>query len=420
MMKVLHIAWKDLIVTFRDRAALILMLAAPFVLTLGMGFITGRFSGGSGDTSGVRYIPVILVNLDDGELGDALVSIFTSEELRDLVEPTLTADLASARQQIDDDQAAAAVIIPAGFSAGVLQPAAGGGSSQAASIELYISPARPTTAAIIRSIVEGFLSQVETGRIGGEVAVSQLIASGRLAPEEAMSAGIEIGSRLGSDPAATALITVRSVSGQAEEQAPFDPLAYLAPGMALLFLMYTVSLGGSSLLAEQREGTLQRMRTTPTSSSQVLGGKLFGVYLTGVAQLVILISASALLFRIDWGRPLDVFLLVLAVVAGAAGWGTLLAAISKTPTQASSMGMALMLTFGILGGSFFGGAQLPLPMEILSKITPNAWGLAGFTTLALGGTLGDILPSIGPLLVMGAILFAIAVVLFRRRGLGRG
>jgi len=235
-----------------------------------------------------------------------------------------------------------------------------------------------------------------------------------------MSAGIEIGSRLGSDPAATALITVRSLSGQAEEQAPFDPLAYLAPGMALLFLMYTVSLGGSSLLAEQREGTLQRMRTTPTSSSQVLGGKLFGVYLTGVAQLVILISASALLFRIDWGRPLDVFLLVLAIVAGATGWGTLLAAISKTPTQASSMGMALMLTFGILGGSFFGGAQLPLPMEILSKITPNAWGLAGFTTLALGGTLGDILPSIGPLLVMGAILFAIAVVLFRRRGLGRG
>src|SRR3990170_484539 len=142
MMKVLHIAWKDLIVTFRDRAALILMLAAPFVLTLGMGFITGRFSGGSGDISGVRDIPVILVNLDDGELSEALVSIFTSEELRDLLEPTLTADLASARQQIDDDQAASAVIIPAGFSAGVLQPAAGGGSSQAASIELYISPAR--------------------------------------------------------------------------------------------------------------------------------------------------------------------------------------------------------------------------------------------------------------------------------------
>lgn len=414
MNKVLHIAWKDLIVTFRDRAALILMLAAPFVLTLGMGFVTGRFSSGSGDISGVRDIPVALVNLDDGELGAALVSVFTSEELTDLLEPSLTDDLVAARRQVEEDQAAAAIVIPAGFSAGIFQPGA------AASIEVYTNPARPTTAAVVRSIVEGFLSQVETGRIGGEVTVTQLIASGRLTPQEAPAAGLEIGSRLASDPGATALIDVRNVSGATEEPARFDPLAYLAPGMALLFLMYTVSLGGSGLLAEQREGTLQRMRTTPTSGSQVLGGKLFGVYLTGVAQMVILISASALLFQIDWGRPLDVLLLVLAVVAGATGWGALLAAVSKTPTQASSIGMALMLAFGILGGSFFGGVQLPLPMEILSKITPNAWGQDGFIALALGGALSDILPSIASLLVMGAVLFSIAVVLFRRRGLARG
>ncbi len=414
MNKVLHIAWKDLIVTFRDRAALILMLAAPFVLTLGMGFVTGRFSSGSGDISGVRDIPVALVNLDDGELGAALVSVFTSQELTDLLEPSLTDDLVAARRQVEEDQAAAAIVIPAGFSAGIVQPGA------AASIEVYTNPARPTTVAVVRSIVEGFLSQVETGRIGGEVTVTQLIASGRLTPQEAPSAGIEIGSRLASDPGATALIDVRNVSGRTEEPARFDPLAYLAPGMALLFLMYTVSLGGSGLLAEQREGTLQRMRTTPTSGSQVLGGKLFGVYLTGVAQMVILISASALLFQIDWGRPLDVLLLVLAVVAGATGWGALLAAVSKTPTQASSIGMALMLAFGILGGSFFGGGQLPFPMEILSMITPNAWGQDGFVALALGGALSDILPSIASLLVMGAALFSIAVVLFRRRGLARG
>jgi ABC-2 type transport system permease protein len=321
---------------------------------------------------------------------------------------------------VNDDQAAAAVIIPAGFSASVLAPATDGESEPVVSVELYPNPARPTTSAVIRSIVEGFLSQVETGRIGGTVAVSQLIASGRLSPQEALSAGMEIGSRLASDPVSHAPITVRSVSGEQQAETEFDPLAYLAPGMALLFLMYTVSLGGSSLLAEQREGTLQRMRTTPTSNTQVLGGKLFGVYLTGVAQLMILISASALMFQIDWGRPLDILLLVLATVAGATGWGTLLAAISKTPPQASTMGMALMLAFGILGGSFFGGAEWPLPMEILSKITPNAWGLDGFAALALGGTLVDILPSIGSLLVMGGVLFAIAVVLFRRRGLARG
>jgi hypothetical protein len=32
---------------FRDRAALTFMLLAPFLLTIGMGFVTGRFSGNS-------------------------------------------------------------------------------------------------------------------------------------------------------------------------------------------------------------------------------------------------------------------------------------------------------------------------------------------------------------------------------------
>lgn len=40
MTKLLTIGWKDLRLMFRDRAALILMLAAPFALTLGMGMIT--------------------------------------------------------------------------------------------------------------------------------------------------------------------------------------------------------------------------------------------------------------------------------------------------------------------------------------------------------------------------------------------
>ena len=50
-----------------------------------------------------------------------------------------------------------------------------------------------------------------------------------------------------------------------------------------------------------------------------------------------------------------------------------------------------MLTFGILGGSFFDLAMMPAWFRWISKITPNAWGLDGFTTLALGGGLADIL-----------------------------
>ena len=44
MKKVFRIGFKDLQIIFRDRTALIMMLVAPLVLTLAMGFVTGSFS----------------------------------------------------------------------------------------------------------------------------------------------------------------------------------------------------------------------------------------------------------------------------------------------------------------------------------------------------------------------------------------
>jgi ABC-2 type transport system permease protein len=60
---------------------------------------------------------------------------------------------------------------------------------------------------------------------------------------------------------------------------------------------------------------------------------------------------------------------------------------------------------------------MPQWLVMLSKITPNAWGLDAFSTLALGGQLGDILVPVAALLVMCAVLFTIAVLLINRRGI---
>jgi ABC-2 type transport system permease protein len=76
-----------------------------------------------------------------------------------------------------------------------------------------------------------------------------------------------------------------------------------------------------------------------------------------------------------------------------------------------------MLIFGILGGSFIQLNQMPPLVQTLSKITPNAWGLDGFTTLALGGTLPSLVEPLTALLIMGAVLFGIAVMLFNRNGI---
>ena len=419
MLKTFLIGIKDLRLAFRDRAALILMLAAPFVLTLGLGLVTGRFSGNN--NSGLSDIPVIIINLDNDQLGNALVDTFNSKELADLMEPAIGSDPEAARQLIDDDEAAAVVIIPEGFTRSII-PQQGDFNNpdavrDAVKIEVYANPSRPTGAGIVKSIVDEFLSRVNEGSLSGSVSILQLMASGRITPQQAEAAGLAMNQQLQTNAVDNTLaITINSSTADGEE-VKFDILAYLAPGMALMFLMYTVSYGGRSILAEKTQGTLPRLLVSPTSASQILGGKVFGIFLTGAAQMLILIGASSLLFQLKWGDPIGVIVLVFAAVFGATGWGMFITALARTPAQVANVGMSITLIFGIMGGSFISLDQMPPAIQTFSKIAPNSWALDGFTTLGLGGTLADLSSPIAALLTMGTVLFLVSVVLFGKKNL---
>lgn len=416
MRKLFLIGFKDLKVIFRDRAALIFMLLAPFLLTVGMGFVTGRFSGRS---SGLADIPVVIVNLDKEELGNALADVFSSQELADLMEPTAASDLEAARRLIDEDQAAAAVIIPEGFTRSIIPPDGrlsdlNSAMTEPVKIEVYTNPSRPTSAGVINAIVDEFLARVEDSRISGITSIAGLIQAGLLDPQSALREAQTLFAN--SEQTESTAIRLKT-NNEGAEAVDFDILAYMAPGMALLFLMYTVSYGGRSILAERSQGTLPRLLVSPTSTTQVLAGKIFGIFLTGVAQLGILILASSVFFGVKWGDSLGLAVLILAAVFGATGWGMLITALARTPGQVASIGSATMLIFGILGGSFISLDQMPAFVRTLSRITPNSWGLDGFTTLALGGTITNLIEPVAALLVMGAVLFAMAVALFNRNGI---
>ena len=180
-----------------DTAALVLMLVAPFALTLGMGFVTGRFSGAA--SSGVSDIPVVVVDQDQGQLGVGLLDLLQSEDLAPLVSVTVEGDPATARQAVDEDRAAASILIPPGFSQSITSAEGGTVPGEVAQITLYTNPARPTSVGVIKTIVDGFLGQVEVVRAGTQVAVTQLLSHGLMAPQDAGRAGAEIVCRRDAD-----------------------------------------------------------------------------------------------------------------------------------------------------------------------------------------------------------------------------
>lgn len=416
MRKLILIAFKDVLLIFRDRTALIFMLLAPFALTIGLGLATGSFSGKS--DSGILDLPLVIVNDDNGSLGNALVEMIQSDDLADLLEPKVLSNLTAARKLVDDNKTVAVVYVPAGFTDSIIPIDGTTISTQTIQIELYGNPTTPTGVSIVKNLLEQFISRVEVGRVSGMVSVTQLLESGAIDPSQALAVGQAVGESQSDSLGNTSSIKLNNVTAAGTE-VKFNMLALLAPGMALMFLMYTVSNGGRTLLVEKAAGTLPRMLISPTSSFQILGGKVFGIFLSGLAQLLILIIGTTLLFNLNWGDPLAVVVLVASAALAATGWGIFLAALLKTSGQVANIGMALMLIFGVLGGSFINVSLMPDWVQWFSRISPNRWGLDGFTTLAMGGTLTNIVTPIIALLIMAAVLFLVSIMLFNHRGIGK-
>lgn len=417
MKKMLTIAWKDLVMVLRDRPALFMMLVTPFALTLAIGFAFGGFGGQREIT--LRDIPVAIVNHDSGQLGESLVSVFQSEDLAELVEPTLMEDEAAAKASVDADEMAAAVIIPPDLTRTIIPENPGQHAeveeADPVSILVYVNPTRQASAIVTRSIVAEFLNRVDAAGAGGRVTIERLLETGLVSPQDMQRLGMQIGEAAGEQAFDTNLIELNIRTTTGESDGGFDWLAYMAPSMAILFLMFTTTAGARTILAEREGGTLPRMLVTPSTPWQVLGGKVLGVFLIGIMQLTVLAVASYLLLGLSWGDPLGVVLMILALVFAATGWGILLAAYSRTPGQVNTIGTALALVFAAASGNFAPRPSLPEWLKTISYISPNAWGLEGFSALIAGVSWQEILLTAAALVIMGLLLFAASLFAFRRQ-----
>lgn len=342
-----------------------------------------------------------------------LENVFASDEIKQLIAAQPQNDPTAARALVDEDKLAAVIIVPEGFSDSIMSGESGG---EVVRIEFYENPTRPTSTGIARSILESFMTQVEVGRVSGTLIVNQLLSSGAIQLSQAAAIGAEVGREVVGNSSGSIKLITTTAEGSGVK---FDILAYLAPGMAMLFLMYTVSFGGRSLLVESRTGTMARMLISPTNPGFILGGKGLGIFLTAAAQLLILIGGTSLLFRLSWGDWRGVALLILAAAFGASGWGILMASVLKTPGQVAITGSAVALLFGVLGGSFFDLSVMPEWVRKVGMITPNSWANDGFRILSMGGKFAAIQSNLIALLIMGAVLYTLGTILLSRRGLVR-
>jgi ABC-2 type transport system permease protein len=190
----------------------------------------------------------------------------------------------------------------------------------------------------------------------------------------------------------------------------FDALSYIAPGMALFFMMFSVRQAARTMAEDAARGVSDRLRASPASNLSVRAGTMVSHVALLFLQLLVLVGASTILYGLQWGPPLPVLLLCGVISMTAAGWVAVLAAVGRTPSRIGALGTALTLIFGIVSRSF--AAVIPAApwMDGLARLTPNYWGLHGFSVLALGGGLSGVAGDCAALAVMCVALWALAAL----------
>ena len=409
----------------RDRGA----LALSFVLPIAFFTIFAVIFGGRHDTT--PKITVIVADEDHSRVSEQLVKALTAESLivktrpepkSGVEQPQYTA--ANAEAAVREGAAPVALIIPPGFGK---HPIGFGPKQQRSTIQLLKDPSDM----VAPQVVTGLLQKVAmTGM--PEVMAGQGIKymdeyAGGLTPEQRAridqnlerlrkqnNSGTETANAQKNSGAAMPIsVSTRDVVGQNKTN---PMVSFYAAGIGVMFLLFTASGAGGSLLDEAESGTLDRVLSSRITMGTLLVGKLCYCTLLAFAQLVLMFVWAWLVFKLDFIPHLAGFAIMgISTAFAVAAFGILLASTCRTRAQLGALSTLIILIMSSVGGSMFPRFLMPEAMQKAGFLTINAWAIDGFTKVFWRDEpITHLWQQVLVLLGIGVVLFLIARRFARR------
>ncbi|CAN5333284.1 hypothetical protein BH11ACT1_BH11ACT1_27510 [soil metagenome] len=266
-----------------------------------------------------------------------------------------------------------------------------------------------------------------TGSQQGTPAVLQRVrtAVGQLAAAQGQVAAL-VGAGVGEPQASAALATVSAaVTRPSIEVVDIDRIAQEfsglgmfdlgAAGETLLFVFLASLAGSSTLIQTRRLGVMARTLAAPVSTRQAIGGQALGRLTIAVFQGAYIMLATAVLFRVNWGNLWLSLLLLATFSAVAAGAAMLIGSLIDNDGAAGGIGVGLGLVLAALGGCMLPLELFPSTLRTIAHITPHAWAYDAFAKIQRHHAgLVDILPQLGVLAAMAAVLLVVGTWTLRR------
>jgi len=417
----------------RDRGALIL----SFILPIAFFTIFGIVFGGMRAT-GTPRVSVLVVDEDRSPVSERLVRslqhdpallVSTRPEAKpgarkdEPVAPDYTAD--TAESAVKQGGAPVALIIPNGFGA---NPIAFGPATDREVISILQDSSDPVAAQVVAGMLQKAVmtslpdTMAEVGMKFFDRASGGLTRQQRQSVESGISMfrdQLQRRDQQGGEPSASSdasgfvAVAIRDVVGE-KKRSPM--ISFYAAGIGVMFLLFTASGAGASLLDEAESGALDRILSARVSMTTLLAGKLAYCTLLASTQLAIMFLWGAAVFHLDLFSHLPGFFVMTAATSFAvASFGMLLASLSRTRAQLAAIATLIILTMSAVGGSMFPRFLMPEMMKKIGLLTFNAWAIDGYTKVFWRDEpVSHLAPQVAVLVGSGIVLFLIARLFARK------
>lgn len=183
----------------------------------------------------------------------------------------------------------------------------------------------------------------------------------------------------------------------------------------LLFVFLSSLTGAATLIQARRLGVISRMMASPVTSWEAIAGQALGRFGIAVVQGAYIMVGTALLFGVDWGNLLLAGLILAFFAAVAATAAMVIGSVFDNDAVSSGVGVGLGLVLAGLGGSMVPPEFFSETLQTVSRATPHRWAYDAFAVVQRhDGGLADIVPQLGVLAAMAAVLLALGAFLLQR------
>ena len=369
--RVWTIAVKEYTQFFRDRRTVAATMLLPLIQVVLYGYLS----------TDVRYQPTVVWDLSQTAESRQLLRAFTNSEYFSI--KYVARSMNGVVRRIDGGQALAGIVIPPNYATLLHQ-------KKIPKVMVAVDASDATAARTALSVAQAIGSSVTQ-----RMQIRQLQMSGVPAPQ----VGVDIRARAWYNP------------GLRQE-------LFLVPGVLALVMQFTMTFLSMSTIVRERElGTLEQLIVSPIRSSELLLGKMLPLMTIGYINVTTILLLAVFWFGVSIaGSVLLLYFTVLVFFFTTLGLGTLISTIAKTYIQAVQLVQFFLLPSMLLSGFIFPVAAMPRVLQWFSYLVPLTYFLTIVRGIIVKGVgIGYLWPQILLLMFFGFVVFATAVLRFRKR-----